>query len=389
MKTVHTISRYIVGIVFIFSGFVKGIDPLGSTYKFIDYFNAFELSFLEPLAFPLAILLCAIEFVIGVSLLFSAHKKVISWAVLLFMLFFTLLTLILAIYNPVTDCGCFGDAIIMTNWQTFLKNIVIMIFTLIVFIYRNKFLTKWNETKQWIVVAASSVFFILFSIYSFRHLPLIDFLPYSVGTYIPEKMIIPEGAPSAEYETTLIYAKDGKNIEVTIDNLPDSTWHWVETKHTLIREGYKPPIHDFVIQSMEGDDYTDLILNDSKFTFLIIAYDLKKSNLKNTESINKLADYCKKSGECNVICLTSSLQNDITEFAEKNSATYPFFNTDEITLKTMIRANPGIMLLRRGWIIKKWNSNDLPDIESIEKDYINNPEYKKKKDELKKDAYNV
>ncbi|OFX82335.1 MAG: hypothetical protein A2W99_09795 [Bacteroidetes bacterium GWF2_33_16] len=389
MKIINAISRVLVGIVFVFSGFVKAIDPLGSTYKFIDYFNAFELSFLESLAFPLAILLSTLEFVIGISLIFSTKKQITAWAVFIFMSFFTVLTLILAIFNPVSDCGCFGDAIIMTNWQTFWKNIFIMFFTLIIFINRNRFLTKWTEIKQWTIISISFILILSLSILSYQHLPLIDFLPYSTGTYIPEKMVIPEGAPIAEYETTLVYTKNGESIEVTIDNIPDSTWQWVESKHTLVKKGYQPPIHDFVIQSMDGEDYTDLILTDSKFTFLLIAHDLKKTSNKNIEKINQLAEFCKQSGNCNFICLTSSLQTDIDEFVQKNNAKYPFFNTDEITLKTMIRANPGIMLLRRGWIIKKWNSNDLPDIDFIRENFINNPKYKQKVDETNKDEFNV
>ncbi len=389
MKTLNTISRIIVGAVFIFSGFVKGIDPLGSTYKFIDYFNAFNLSFFESLSFPLSILLSSLEFVIGVAIIFSAKKQLTTWALLAFMLFFTVLTFILAIFNPVTDCGCFGDAIIMTNWQTFYKNVVIMIFTLIVFVNRNRFLSNWSNLRQWTLIIIAGLFIISVSGFSYKHLPLIDFRPYSVGTYIPDKMIIPEGAPVAEYKTTLIYGKDDKTIEVTIDNLPDSTWHWIETRHTLVKQGYQPPIHDFTIQSLDGNDYTDLILNDGKFTFVMIAYDLKKTNLKNIERINALADFCKTSGKYNFICLTSSAQSEIESFATKTKATYPFFNTDEITLKTIIRANPGIMLLRRGWIIKKWNSNDLPSIESLTNDILNNPKYKPALTETGEEEFNV
>jgi len=389
MRTLNTISRFIVGIIFIFSGFVKGIDPLGSTYKFVDYFNAFRMSFLEPLAFPLAVLLSSIEFVLGVSLIFSLKKQLNAWGVLIFMSFFTLLTLVLAIFNPVTDCGCFGDAIIMTNWQTFWKNIIIMIFTLIVFINRNRFLIKWSSLQQWSLLIITGFFIILISVFSFKHLPLIDFRPYTVGTYIPEKMIIPEGAPVAEYKTILVYGKGEKTIEVTIDSLPDSSWHWIETKNTLVKKGYQPPIHDFTIQSMDGDDYTDLILSDNKFTFVLISYDLKKANLKNIESINAVVDFCKSTGNCNFICLTSSVQKEIDEFTAKTNAKYPFFNTDEITLKTIIRANPGIMLLRRGWIIKKWNSNDLPGIESITKDFLNNPKYKPELTETGSEEFDV
>lgn len=378
MKAIYNISRFIVGIVFIFSGFVKGIDPLGSTYKFVDYFNAFGLEFLEPTAFLLAIILSTTEFTLGFSLIFSTKKSLTAWAVLIFMSFFTILTFILAIFNPVTDCGCFGDAIIMTNWQTFLKNIVLIIFTLILFSNKNKYQPNRSNIKQWSIVSIPAIFIVLISVYCYRHLPLIDFMPYSVGSYIPEKMAIPDDAPSAEYKTTLIYTKDGKNIEVDLKNLPDSSWQWVETKQELIQEGYVPPIHDFIIQSMTGDDITDIVLNDNKFTILLIAYNLKNTKLSDINRINALAEYCDSSNNCNFICLTSSLQSEIDEFSLKTNATYPFFNTDETTLKTIIRANPGLILLKRGWIIAKWNAKDTPDLNEFLNNYINNSEYQTK-----------
>lgn len=389
MKAIYNLSRYLVGIVFIFSGFVKGIDPLGSTYKFIDYFNAFGLEFLEPAAFPLAILLSSIEFTLGFSLIFSAKKNLTAWVVLIFMSFFTILTLILAIFNPVTDCGCFGDALIMTNWQTFLKNIILMIFTGIIFINRNNFQSNRSDIKQWSLVSIPAILIVLVSVYCYRHLPLIDFMPYSVGTFIPEKMIIPDNAPKAEYKTTLIYTKNGKNIEVTIDNLPDSSWQWLETKQEIVQEGYVPPIHDFVIQSLSGDDITDIVLNENKFTMLLVAYDLNNTKLSDINKINALAEYCQSSNNCNFICLTSSLQDEIDAFTQKTNATYPFFNTDEITLKTMIRANPGLILLKKGWIINKWNATDTPNLNDFINNYIDNLKYRTKVNEKENEDFNV
>ena len=375
MKILNNISQFIVGIVFIFSGFVKAIDPLGSTYKFIDYFEAFGMDFLSSVAFPLAIILSSLEFIIGFSLLFSIKKKFTTWLLLLFMVFFTILTLILAIYNPVTDCGCFGDVIILTNWQTFWKNIFLMIFTIVLFIERNTFQIKWNNVKQWTYLTVAFVVMIMLSVYYYNNLPLIDFRPYKVGTYIPEKMIVPEDAQKAEYETILVYQKDGKQKEFTLQNLPDSTWEWVSTENIQISEGYIPKIHDFTISTLFGNDITKIVLNDNKFTFLLIAYDLNKANLKNIDAINELAEFVKETGKCNFICLTSSVESEINNFKEKTNAPYMFFNTDEITLKTIIRSNPGIVLLKKGTIIGKWNHNNTPTSEDIIRDYLNNSEY--------------
>ncbi len=376
MKTLNNISRFIVGVVFIFSGFVKAIDPLGSTYKFVDYFEAFGLDSLSVLALPLAILLSSLEFVIGFSLLFATRKKITSWILLLFMSFFTILTLILAIYNPVTDCGCFGDAIIMTNWQTFWKNVFLMIFTIILFMNRDQFETSWKVKSQWSFIFIPLLFSILLSVYCYNNLPIIDFRPYHVGTYIPEKMIIPEDAPKAEYETILVYQKDGIEKEFTLENLPDSTWAWVSTENIQLSEGYVPPIHDFTISTLMGNDITEIILNDNKFTFLLVAYDLKKANTKNIGNINKLAEFAQQTGICNFICLTSSVDSEIESFKQKTDAPYMFFNTDEITLKTIVRSNPGIVLLKKGTILGKWHHNNTPSIEEIEENFINNPEYR-------------
>lgn len=383
MKLLNNISKYIVGIVFIFSGFVKAVDPLGSTYKFIDYFDAFSIEFLSFMALPLAIILSTLEFVIGFSLLFGTFKRLTSWLLLLFMSFFTILTFVLAIYNPVTDCGCFGDAIIMTNWQTFWKNVFLMIFTFILFYNRNNFETSWHTKKQYIFISVPVLFSILLSVYCFKNLPIIDFRPYSVGTYIPEKMVIPEDAPKAEYETVLVYEKDGKQKEFKLDNLPDSTWQWVETRNTLISEGYVPPIHDFTIETLKGNDITELVLHDRKFTFLLIAYDLNKTNTDHMDQINQLAMLAEETGS-NFICLTSSVESEIQNFIKKTGAVFQFYNTDEITLKTIVRSNPGLVLLKKGRIIGKWHYRNIPEIEEISNEFLENKMYKKpdNKDEV-------
>jgi uncharacterized membrane protein YphA (DoxX/SURF4 family) len=377
MKLLNHISRLFVGIVFIFSGFVKAIDPLGSTYKFQDYFDAFGMESLAILAFPLAIILSTLEFVIGFSLLFSTKRKLTIWGLTFFMGFFTILTFILAIFNPVSDCGCFGDALIMTNWQTFGKNIILMIFVVVLFINKNQFEVNWTEKKQWIIISIPTLFSILLSVYCYANLPIIDFRPYKVGTYIPEKMIVPEDAPKAIYETMLVYQKDGVEKEFTLENFPDSTWEWVATENRLISEGYIPPIHDFTIGTLSGNDITELILYDNKFTFLLIAHDIKKANIKNMQAINELAKFAKESGRSNFICMTSSSESDIKEFKEKTNAQFMFFNTDEITLKTIVRSNPGIVLLKKGTILGKWSHRNTPTPYEFSKDYLENPKYKK------------
>ena len=380
MKKIQNISRIVVALVFLFSGFVKGIDPLGSTYKFSDYFTAFGFDFMQPLAFPLAIILSTLEFVLGAALLFNSRIKQASLLVLIFMFFFTPLTLYLALENPVQDCGCFGDAIIMTNWETFWKNIIISALAIIVVVRRNKFQPSFNIKKQWLSIGLSAAIMLSLSFYCYTHLPIIDFRPYNVGAHIPTKMKIPGDAPQPEFKTILKYKKNGEVKEFTMDNLPDSTWEWVETKNIKVKEGYVPPIHDFSITTRKGTDITDLVLQEKKFVFLLIAYDLKKANRSEIDHINHLANYCKERDNCSFICLTSSLDHQIEKFKRETQARYPFYTTDEITLKTIVRANPGLILLKQGTILGKWHYNTLPEVNEVETKFLSNPELKEDND---------
>ncbi len=384
MKYIRNISRILIGVVFIFSGFVKGIDPLGSTYKFGDYFTAFGLEQLDPLAFPLAIILSTFEFIVGVALIFNIKTKINAWIVFIFMSFFTLLTLYLAIEDPVSDCGCFGDAIIMTNWETFAKNVIILALAFVVFIYRDRFSSPFTHVKQYSILGIGIAFILAMSFYCYEHLPIMDFRPYNVGTHIPDKMKIPENAPKPEYKTILKYKKNGRIKKFTMDSLPDSTWQWVETKNIKIREGYVPPIQDFTISTREGKDITDIILEQDKFTFLLIAPNLKKSSVEDIEEINKIADLCNNKPNCSFICLTASLNETINNFKEKHDISFTFYNTDEITLKTIVRSNPGLMLIKHGTILDKWHHNDVPNPEEVTQDFLNNPKYKEKTEKKQK-----
>lgn len=371
MKTLVLISRIITGLVFVFSGFVKAVDPLGSTYKFVDYFNlAFGMPWMASFAFVLAILLAAIEFLVGIMLIINVKPKLASLGALLFMIVFTPLTLYLAIDNPVHDCGCFGDALVITNWQTFWKNVVILVFVLIVFFNRKKIKLPYSNQTEWIIIAAFTALIIGFQFYNYMHLPVMDFRPYKVGTHIPEKMKIPEGAPADEYETALIYKNKETNEvkEFTMENYPweDSTWVWVETKTKLIKEGYKPPIHDFSIIDNEGSDITELILQDEKPIALFVSYKVTKSSKAAFEKTSQLIDNLKKQDIKSYI-LTASPDNNINKLTSGINIDAEFCKADEITLKTIIRSNPGLVLLRKGTIIGKWHYNDYPSIEDISK----------------------
>jgi len=366
LKPLIIFFRIVIGAVFIFSSFVKGIDLQGSAIKFDDYFVAFGMDFLIPASFTLAIFLVSTEFIIGISLLFGFRTYWGAWGVLIFMSAFTPLTLILALFNPVSDCGCFGDAIVLTNWQTFWKNFVLMIMVLIIFYYRKKYKPVYPAITEWSILVVIFILFTGFSLYNYRHLPMIDFRPYNTGTNIPEKMYMPVNAPVDEYETILIYEKDGIRKEFDLENYPwrDSTWSFVEQKSVLIKEGYKPPIHDFTISTQDGNGITDLVLSDEGYSFILVSSDLAKANKEALQKLDTLSLYCNQAG-IKFYSLSSSIYSEIEQIKTSQQLSLDFYITDETTLKTIIRSNPGLLLLKEGIILAKWHYNDLPEIEEL------------------------
>lgn len=365
------ISRILLGLTFIFSGFVKGIDPLGSTYKFTDYFNAFQMPWFTDLAFALGIFLAAAEFLLGTAFLFNFFIRITSWFMLAFMVFFTGLTLVIALTNPVTDCGCFGDALIITNWQTFYKNIVLLALAIFVFMQRKNFRSKNGPVLSVALTGMTMVFYFYLVSYSYHHLPIIDFSPYKVGVNIPEAMKIPDGAAKDIYENNLIYKnlKTGEEKEFTEANYPwQDTLNWKFVKmaeQKLIQKGYKPPIHDFRIETPEGEDIKDFFLYDEKGTFVVVAYNLQKSDKEGMKKIAQFAVEAKRKGY-NFIALTATSPDNIDAFKAETGADFDFFNTDEITLKTIVRSNPGLLLLKKGTIIGKYHFNTIPKPEELE-----------------------
>jgi len=364
MRVIRLVSRIIVGILFIFSGTVKAIDPLGTVYKLHDYFQAFNLGFLKDISLPLTILLCTAEFIAGFSVLFNFRQKAGIWIVIIMMLIFTPLTFVLALTNPVSDCGCFGDAIHLTNWQTFGKNIIILIPAVYLLITRKNVIPHSGITREWSIIAIVIFFFSAFIFYNLRYLPSIDFLPYKTGTHIPDKMVIPEGQPSDRYETTFIYEKDGVKKEFTLENYPadDSLWKFVEQRSVLVSKGYQPPVHDFIITTLDNEDITNKILTSKGFTLLMISKKLDEADPEMLKAGFDIGNYFMgNTGEFYV--LTASGSDEVKSY--NNGIKFCF--TDETTLKTIVRANPGYILLKEGTIKGKWSWANMPD-----KDLINN-----------------
>ena len=354
------IARIIFGLVFLFSGFVKAVDPLGTAYKISDYLEAFSLTSLDFLAFPAALILIATEFAIGFNILLNVHLKATTWVAGIFMLVMTPITLYLAISNPISDCGCFGDAIVMTNWQTFYKNVVLCVVLAIIVVLQ-------NQNRPWLSNMGASIVTLLpilisfgISIYCYNLLPILDFRPYKKGNNIIEGMQIPEDAPLDKYETTFFYEKDGVEQAFTLDNYPaeDSTWTFVRQESKLIEQGFVPPIHDFSIVTEDGD-ITDLILEDAGYTLLVISHKVEKASTKNIKCVKSAIANAKKAG-ANVIWLTSSYSDNIEDFKTQYGINDTFGATDDITLKTIVRSNPGLVLIKDATVIEKWHHNSLP-----------------------------
>ena len=364
VKEVWTnVSRFVLAFVFIFSGFVKAVDPLGTKYKIEDYLEAFGIYSLFPSFFSLfaSIFLAALEFSLGIYLFFGLRRKSSTLISLLLMLLMTPLTLYLAIKNPVTDCGCFGDALVLTNWQSFAKNLVLLIAAISAFLGRDRIIRFVSEKSQWLVALYTVLFVISLSVYCLTYLPVLDFRPYKIGKNIPEGMAIPSGAQKSVYESVFVLEKNNEKKEFSLENYPDSTWTFIDSRTVLREKGYEPPIRDFSITELEsGEDITERVLKNKGYTFLLIAPRIDEADDSNIDLINEIYDYCLEN-KYSFYCLTSSLDYQIEQWRDKTGAEYPFCLTDEITLKTMIRSNPGLMLIKNGTILNKWNHSNLPD----------------------------
>jgi len=370
MKYIRLLSRLIVGMVFIFSGFVKAVDPLGSAYKFSDYFTAFRLDFLEFLALPLGIFLSAFEMALGISLILGYRRRALFVVLMWFMSFFTLLTLALALFNPVSDCGCFGDALILTNWETFFKNVVLMVFVLILYLSRNVDTGSRLVLREWLIVVCIFAFASLFSYWNFRHLPLMDFRPYEVGTVIADEMEIPEGAPSDEYRTTLIYRNrmTGQTSSFTMEDYPRDTlkWEFVDSESKLVKRGFEPLIHDFALMDRDGYDLVGEILADEGYSMLLLAHDLENADKEALIDAGDWAQLELFATDFSFYAVTAATSSEVEAMTAELGLGYQFLAGDEIMLKTIIRSNPGFMLLRNGIILGKWAYRDLPGLEELD-----------------------
>ena len=368
-KILVNVCRVIFAMTLIFSGYVKAIDPLGTQYKIQDYLSAAGIGNILPdwivLAFSIG--LAALEFSLGVFVLLAIRRRQSSKVACCLMTVMTLITIWIAIADPVKDCGCFGDAIVLSNTQTLVKNIILLGCAWMLVLYPTECMRILPKKAQWIIINITVIFILLSSIWSLYYLPPIDFRPYHIGANIKKGMEIPEGAEMPQFETTFIMEKDGQRKEFSLENYPDSTWTFIDSKTIQTKEGYTPPIHDFSIEDRKtGVNITSQVLNDKGFTFLLISPHLEKADDSNFGEIDQIYEFAQEQG-CKMYCLTASGDQAIQRWIDMTGAEYPFCNTDEITLKTIIRSNPGLVLIKDATIIGKWSHNDLPNQDEIKK----------------------
>lgn len=364
MKNILTqFSRLFVGILFIISGLIKLNDPVGFSYKLTEYFSepVFNMPFLQPLALGLAIFLVILEVVLGVMLLVGYKAKATIWCLLVLIVFFTFLTFYSAYFDVVKDCGCFGDALHLTPWQSFTKDIVLLFFILILF-FNKKLVKPLFSNAVTNIITYLSVFACIFlEVWVLNHLPLKDFRPYKVGTNIENGMLIPEGAPKSVVEMIFIYKVNGVEKEFTekdLMNIPEGAT-FVDRKDKIITEGYVPPIHDFTM-TKDDSDYKEELLKEPKL-LIFVTYDLNLSDADGMSKLEKLNQHAKSKGY-KVIAMTASSTEEIAKAKKQYGLNVDFYFCDPTTLKTIERANPSIVVLQKGNIIQKVHYNDIEDL---------------------------
>jgi uncharacterized membrane protein YphA (DoxX/SURF4 family) len=363
MKILVGISRIIVGVLFIISGLIKLNDPVGFSFKLKDYFapEVLDLGFLVPYALLIAIFVVIFEVLLGVALLLGYLKKFTLWALLLMIVFFTFLTFYSAYFNKVTDCGCFGDAIKLTPWESFTKDIVLLVLILILFVGRKYFQPFFTKGIRSILIFASFVFCLGITYYVLLHLPIIDFRPYKIGANIKEGMTVPENAPGPIYEYKWKFKINGEEKTITTNgDYPQVDGELISTETEMIQEGYTPPIHDFTMER-DGEDFTAQFLEEENLV-VIIAYSLGNTEKDGYLPIKEITDKALKNGY-NVIGLSASSQEMTEALVEEYKLNFKFYFCDETTLKTIVRSNPGILELDNGTIKQKLHWNDAQKLQ--------------------------
>ncbi|MHA4894438.1 BT_3928 family protein [Pedobacter sp. PWIIR3] len=380
MKAILNFFRVFVGVLFIFSGLIKANDTIGFGYKLEEYFDVFHMSFFSGYATAIAMILCILEIVLGALLLFGFWRKQVTSGLLAIIIFFTFLTFVSAFFKVVTSCGCFGDAIPLTPWQSFSKDLVLLVMILYIFIYKKDIhpITThpgWQSGLFSLVFTAS----LLFTQFTYNYLPVIDFLPYKVGANIPQLMSIPVGALPDEYEITYnLTNKKTAEKKILTDKeylktgiWKDNNWEIVGTPESrLVKAGYQPKIRDLKIMDASGTDYTKEIIENPYYSLIIVAWNLKDTDEKAMSTLNALALNATEQFNIRTVLLTANSAQDADAFSKRMKLFMEVFYADAVPLKSMVRANPGIMLLKNGVVVNKWHYHNAPSFDDLSKNYF-------------------
>ena len=419
MKKLNNFARTVVGALFIVSGLIKANDAVGFSFKLHDYFapDVLDIPFLLDYTYPLAVFICIAEIMLGLAVLVGAKMPLTSWSLLLMILFFDGLTFYSAFFNKVTDCGCFGDAIKLTPWESFSKDVVLSILIFIIFAFRDKvkyqtkaenfkifpiallmiglfsyFILDWlfpiyftlslfllvrlvnkfllNEIREWALAILTFITCFAFTFHTYSHLPVRDYRPYAIGKNIALDMELPEGAKADVYEDVWMYEVEGVVNEYSTEDQPwaieGATFVDRETK--LIFEGDHPPIHDFSIESNELGDITDSVLSAPN-SVLFVMYDLTKSDVEALKEVELIINSL-SSEDVTITAMSSTTEAQMLEIINESEINFPIYFTDETTLKTIIRSNPGMVWLQEGTIVDKWHYNDFPSSDELINQYL-------------------
>ncbi len=362
MKILVGISRIFVGILFIISGLIKLNDPVGFGFKLQDYFapEVLNLEFLVPYALAIAIFVVIYEVMLGVMIILGYAKRFTLWSLLLMIVFFTFLTFYSAYFNKVTDCGCFGDALKLTPWESFWKDVVLLVLILILFFGKRYIQPFFTRSIRSIVVFISLILCLWLGYHVLMHLPIVDFRPYKIGANIQEGMTVPEGAPQPIFEYDWKFDVNGEEVIVTTNgDYPAQEGTFLEVETRNIQEGYEPPIHDFSMER-DGADYTERFLNEENL-IVVIAYSLSNSEMEGFIPVREVTDKALANGY-RVIGLSADNKERTEALTEEYNLNFDFYFCDMTTLKTIVRSNPGILEMDRGTIKQKLHWNDLDEL---------------------------
>jgi uncharacterized membrane protein YphA (DoxX/SURF4 family) len=361
MKYLVNFCRWFVGVLFIFSGLVKLNDPLGFSYKLDEYFSAtvLGLEFLQPFVLPMAIFLVIFEVIVGIMLLLGFQKKFTIWSLLLMIVFFTFLTFYSAYFNKVTDCGCFGDAIPLTPWESFSKDLILLVMLVVLFVRQDLWNPAFAKVTSVSIIIVSTLFCFLLGYHVLMHLPVLDFRAYKVGTDV-ETAMLKDPNEKDIYAFDWYYNIDGEEQIITTDGLPPEGYGAYENVETrVIQEAAPAKIHDFSIIK-DGEDFTQEVL-DKKKVALILIYDTTRAESGGMSKVNDLAAHAKAAGY-EVIILASNTDAEIAALLKNYNVNLPFYITDGTQLKTAVRSTPSVLLLENGLITGKSHWNDFEDM---------------------------